>query len=166
MTLFQIPEAILEVLRDLPDDGVIDEIAQAKLDHLEVAFEDKIQAYCSLIRSYELKIPSIKARAARVTAKAKAHEARIDWLTEQLRQAMLKMKVREIATDWYDVSLQRNGGKPKVTVSVELETLPLGLMKPVTTYEVVKDAIIALWEKGEKLPEGVKVERGEHVVIK
>lgn len=166
MTLFQIPEAILEILKDVPDDGSIDEITQGKLDQLEVAFEDKVQAYCELIKSYELKIPDIRARAARVAAKAKAHEARIDWLKEQLRQAMLKMKTREIATDWYDVSLQRNGGKPKVTVSVEPEMLPCPLSKQVMEWVADKDAIIAVWEKGEKLPDGVKVERGEHVVIK
>lgn len=173
MTLFQIPEAILEVLRDLPDDGVIDEIAQAKLDHLEVGFEDKIASYCALIKDYELKIPAIKARAARVAAKAKALDDRIAWLKENMKQAMLKLGNREISTDWYDVSLQRNGGKPKVTAEIsQLEVKGL----PVTSWPFVKvvpaeyvpdkDAIITAWEKGEKLPEGVKVERGEHISIK
>lgn len=166
-TLYEIT-ADLRALDDLLDeiggdltDPEVERVTQQWTDELFASLDKKADGYASLIAEIHGRAEIRRAESKRLLERAKADEAKAEWLTSRLFDAMRATNQRLIETPRFRISIQRNGGKLPIDIHDEV---PQEWCR--VRYEADKERIRETLESGGTLPFAVLCERGERLVIK
>lgn len=165
-------------LRDLDEalaemDGELTPEIERQLDEWGGALHVKAHQVALLAREARVeaealagKAKAIRDEANRVMARAKAAERREDSLKEYIRKCMEAAGVERIDGDVVKMRRQRNPS-PSITWLGEVEEIPTPFRRVVMSldYRAASDAVKASEAGPAALPEGFRVEYGEHLRI-
>lgn len=107
MKLYEITEQIRELFST-------EEIDVDRLNELEMAFADKIDSCCAILKEYEADAAGYKAEVDRLATLKRTADNRAEWLKDYIRTAMEGAGESKVKTARFNVSL----GKPSQTVSI------------------------------------------------
>ena len=139
-------------------EGILPEDEIARLDALDIAFDEKVENVVLYIRGVEAEAEAFEAEAERLAAKASTLRARAGSLQNYLHNAMIsrgKDRVQGLLA-----SAKVMDSPPRIVVSDGYK--PRGEFARVipAKREVDKRALLAAFKAGKKLPKGVTVEQG------
>lgn len=124
MKLYELTEEFLQVLNMLEDEDVDEQIIQDTLESIESEIEDKADGYAKIIKTLEADVDGIQKENDRLTARKKTYENRIKWLKQNLEMCMRVTGKKKFTTDLFSFNIQKNGGKRKLTIDVDVENIP------------------------------------------
>lgn len=124
MKLYELTEEFLQVLNMLEDEDVDEQIIQDTLESIESEIEDKADGYAKIIKTLEADVDGIQKENDRLTARKKTYENRIKWLKQNLEMCMRTTGKKKFTTDLFSFNIQKNGGKRKLTIDVDVENIP------------------------------------------
>jgi hypothetical protein len=128
------------------------------------AEQTKLDNYCALIRSLQLRAAARKEEAERLAKRVRIDEATASWLKQNLLRYMHATGSKKIETDRYLLTRRVNGGKQPLEI-----TLPVDQLSPLYQRVEVKadqDEIRAALEAGVIVDGCRLLPRGEHVEIR
>lgn len=173
-TLYAISDNLLalDALLDETDGEVTPEI-EAWMAEYGDELAGKVDGLVSYLRDRQARGEAMKAEAAVLTAKARTEARKVDSLKGYVQGQMGRLGVREMAGTIWSVALQKNGGKPVLTLLADPALFPDDLVTVVTTRTVNKDAVrarlavggvqtLAVWVDGQE-PTQVPLARLEPV---
>lgn len=111
--------------------------------------EAKAEAYCGYITELEALATARKAEADRVAKLAKTAAAQADRLRQALREALLRLDLRKLSTNRYQIGLRKPGGKP--ALEVDEFSVPADFVITETITNINKEAIRSALEAGQEL---------------
>jgi Siphovirus Gp157 len=126
--------------------------------------EDKIDAYCSLIREMESRRDARQNEADRLTELAARDDAASRQMKARLLWFMQDTHTMKLETPRFRLSVAANGGQTPLNVTCKPEELPAEFQK--ITISPDSKALRQALEAGEALPFATLVERGFHLRIK
>ncbi len=145
--------------------------AEAELDRVlaeelatREAVEDKAEAYCGLITELEALATARKAEADRVYKLAKVAEAQVERLRQALREALLRLNMRKLVTERYQIGLRKPGGKTPLEIDEFM--VPAEFVTVETITNPNKDLIRQRLDAGEVLEFARYLERQDSLVIR
>lgn len=136
-----------------------EELDVDKLEALEIAFADKVESCCAVIREAEGAAATYKAEIDRLAALKRATENRAEWLKDYVRTCMEGAGETKINGRLFNVTL----GKPTPVVSIT-GTVPEEYQ--VVKYSDDKTAIGRALKAGEQLPFAELVDGKAKLIIK
>jgi hypothetical protein len=167
-TLLQIA-ADAQALLDLIDaaDPELDAATEAALDawfqEVEVAEATKLEGYCRLIRTLELRAAARKEESERIAKLVRADENKARALKLRLQFYLEIAGKKRIDTATYRITLAANGGKPPLEIPPNAAELPEQFQRISVSADV--DAIREALDRGEAVFGCRLLERGKHVRI-
>ena len=163
LRLYELPDAIREIESEIieAEGEITDEIAD-RLDHLEGEFERKAEYLALLSREARAEAAAVKQEEDRLKARRTAAENRERRLKDYLLFAMRKLGVERVEGDRAKVRVQANT-RPSITWVGEEDAIP----DPFKRVRVDLDgrAAYEAWKAGGELPEGFRVETGQHARV-
>ena len=170
-TLLQISEELLDfqsALEDAADEhGEIDAGACLALDDWFASLSEdrdrKLDAYCSLIREYELRGKARASEAARIDKLAHTDGNKARQLKARLLYFFQQQKLEKIETANFRLALCNNGGKLPVEIGVTTDSLPDAFKKH--SMAIDYDALRNCLEAGVPVPGCRLGERGQNLRI-
>lgn len=169
MNLFEIGEElerIAEALRDA--EGVVDgSPLEAWFDSVMDARDEKIDRYCSLIKSLEGMVAIREEEIKRLQSLVKSDQAAVKRLKERLR-IFVEGQGGKVETPLHKLSVAKNGGKVPVHYPGAWAESPSEAPEAFHRRRIELDveAIRASLEAGEEIPGCAIGERGTHLRIK
>lgn len=155
-------------LMDGLDGGELDEAAERALSEWFADLGDKqahkLDSYCALIRTFELRASVRRSEMERLSLLVKAEENKAKRLKDRLKLYLEATGQRKVDTDRYSVSVQANGGSLPVEVSVPVDELPIACTqaKLFADVDMIRETLLAGGDvHGCKL-----LPRGSHVRIR
>ena len=122
--LYELTGAFLELMDMLEDEECDEQCIMDTLESVEYEIEDKADGYAKIIKSLESKVNGLSKESDRLTARKKIYENRIKWLKQNLEMCMRATGKRKFTTDLVSFNIQKNGGKRKLVVDVDVEKVP------------------------------------------
>ena len=122
--LYELTGAFLELMDMLEDEECDEQCIMDTLKSVEYEIEDKADGYAKIIKSLEVKVNGLSKESDRMTARKKTYENRIKWLKQNLEMCMRATGKRKFTTDLFSFNIQKNGGKRKLVVDVDVEKVP------------------------------------------
>jgi hypothetical protein len=163
LTLYDLPDAIRAVEeRIIEAEGEITPEIEEQLDHLEGAFERKVEYLALLSREAKAEAAAVKQEEDRLKARRTAAENRERRLKDYLHASMRRLGVDRIEGDRAKVRVQDNT-RPSITWVGEDDAIPEGFKR--VTVSVDSTAAYDQWKAESELPEGFRVEVGSHVRV-
>lgn len=123
-TLYEITGEFLELLNMLEDDEVDEQLIMDTLEGIECEFESKADNIAKFIRSLESKIDAVEKEVERLNNRKKVFENKIKSMKQYLYSSMKVTGKTKFTTDLFSFNIQKNGGKRKLTIDVDLELIP------------------------------------------
>ena len=172
MKLYEITDE-LALLHDQLEEsgGELTESLETRLDALGGELQAKGENIGKFIinvlasaEAFKNEIQRFNKEIQRLEQKQKASEALADRLKAYMKKCMEEAGIKKISTPLFDISIQKNGGKPAVTILDE-KLVPARFLTVVTETKVNKDGILAAKEGGEDVSAFAKIERGTHLRI-
>jgi hypothetical protein len=171
LTLYGIADELVAINDMLEESGgELTDAIEAALDALEGAFAAKAEAIVRLIQAETNQAKQraglaqpFKDEADRIFALAKVNESKADSLAKYLHRQMERLKMQRIETDWFKAWVQKNG-RPSIQWTRDVRELPAIYRRE--TIEPDGTRIYEAWKAGAELPEGFKVEHGNHLRIR
>lgn len=164
MALYEITSELQQVTEMLVESGgeLTPEIEEA-LDALEGALEEKVERTVHVIRQLEGQAEAAKAEYRRLQDLYRSRRNAADRLKEYLHSQLRIASVQKIEADTCVVRRQKNG-RPSIAWEGDPDALPEAFRR----VDVRPDTQAAYeeWRTGGELPEGFRVERGEHLRIR
>lgn len=124
MKLYELTGQFLELLNMFEDDEVDEQIIMDTLEGVECEIEEKADNYAKIIKNLQMDIEGMEKENNRLKARQKTFENRIKWLKENLKTCMELTGKRKFTTELFSFNIQKNGGKRKLVVDVDVENLP------------------------------------------
>lgn len=152
-------------LVSMADDGELTEPLELSLANVEAEFDDKHDAIRAVMNELSARFVRRKAEADRLYKLARQAESHLDRLYDWLMTGMRAAGVKTIETDLYRTSIVNNGGKPAVKFDGDIATLPEEFRREKVEIILDRDAILDAHKRGEELPSGVTVERGQRLSL-
>ncbi len=146
-----------------PDTPEVQALIARMLD-LTAEKEQKIDAYCGLIRELALRAEARKAEAERLSQRALQSEKLADNLKERLHLALKTMGIKKVETEHFTVSRVNNGGK--IPLEVNDADVPDAYTELQTVVKIDVARIRKELEEGKALGFAKLGERGERLSIK
>jgi hypothetical protein len=169
LKLYELPDAIREVEAAIieAEGEITDEIAD-RLDHLEGEFERKAEYIALLSREAKAEAAAVKQEEDRLKARRTAAENRERRLKDYLLMCMTRLGVEKVEGERAKVRVQANG-RPSITWVGKEDAIPEAFKR----VSVSVDGALAYdtWkaapedERDSVLPEGFRVEVGQHVRV-
>jgi hypothetical protein len=146
--LYEITDDLLalnNLLENLIDEGgeprepTEEEIEELKkwFDIAETDFKNKIDAYCKLIKNWQLKSDdaeaekkNFKKESERLIRRANAYENKAKTLKTLLGWGMERLKIRKYETSLFSVQFQNTRGTVKTTFQLDTKKIPDEYLKP------------------------------------
>lgn len=122
--LYELTGEFLTLMDMLEDEDCDEQCIIDTLESIEYEIEEKADGYAKIIKSLEGNVDSLSKEADRLVARKKTLENRIKWLKQNLEMCMRATGKRKFATDLFSFNIQKNGGKRKLTVDVDIELIP------------------------------------------
>lgn len=159
---------LYEIVAELQDfvtqnEGLEDEQAyKDTLESLQGELDDKVEQWCHAIKNQEGERDAIKAEADRLSTKAASLTKQVERMKNTLRIYMTEAN-RKKAGNTIKASIQKNGGKLPIVLTVDPKDLPFDFQK--VKIEPNNEAIRDALEHGQEVPGAELGERGEHIKI-
>lgn len=122
--IYELTNDFLELLNMLEDEEVDEEVIMDTLESIEYEIEDKADGYVKIIKALEADVDGIQKENNRLTSRKKTYENRIKWLKQNLEMCMRVTGKKKFTTDLFSFNIQKNGGKRKLTIDVDVENIP------------------------------------------
>mgnify|MGYP001400229867 CR=1 FL=1 len=161
MRLYELTTELVKLSDDLatPEEQAL---AQAHWDSLQMAFEQKVETICKVIKEKEVEQEALDAEAKRLIGRARVAARSIDWLRNYLKVNMESAGIPKIKTTLFGVSLFDSA--PRVVINA-ISEVPKDFVKTTITTVPDKDKISEHFKTtGEVLP-GVSIEQGKSLRI-
>ena len=165
MRLYEITDE-LALLHDQLEEsgGELTESLETRLDALGGELQTKGENIGKFIINLLAASESFNNEIQRLERKKQASKALADRLKAYMKKCMEEAGIKKISTSLFDISIQKNGGKPAITILDE-KLVPARFLTVVTETTVDKDGILAAKEGGEDVSAFAKIERGTHLRI-
>lgn len=122
--LYELTGEFLQLMNMLEDEECDEQCIMDTLESVEYEIEDKADGYAKIIKSLESNIDGLSKETDRLIARKKTYENRIKWLKQNLEMCMRATGKRKFTTDLFSFNIQKNGGKRKLVVDVDVEKVP------------------------------------------
>lgn len=122
--IYELTNDFLELLNMLEDEEVDEEVIMDTLESIEYEIEDKADGYAKIIKALRADVDGIQKENNRLTSRKKTYENRIKWLKQNLEMCMRATGKKKFTTDLFSFNIQKNGGKRKLTIDVDVENIP------------------------------------------
>ena len=122
--LYELTGEFLQLMYMLEDEECDEQCIMDTLESVEYEIEDKADGYAKSIKSLESNVNGLSKEADRLIARKKTYENRIKWLKQNLETCMRTTGKRKFTTDLFSFNIQKNGGKRKLVVDVDIEKVP------------------------------------------
>lgn len=159
--LYEITNKYDEVLNMLYDEEIDQQMVIDTAESIEGEFEDKADGYGKIIKEFDALKEARRAEAKRLMDSAKVFENKINFLKQNLFNAMKQTGKTKFATNLFTFNIAKNGGKQALTIDGDV---PEEFTK--TIIENDTDKIRQALENGENLPFAHLEPRGESLRIK
>lgn len=157
-----IPERLYEIAPALHEALTAEELDEAALDALVIAFEAKAHGIVCLSSNLDALIAQAKAEEERIAGIRKAAENRKARILDYLKRCMEAAEIARLPLGTVTASIQSN--PPRVVIDDEYK-LPLFFVEEVTTTKIDKRLIAEALKAGEVVP-GAHLEQGTSLRIK
>lgn len=122
--LYELTGEFLQLMDMLEDEECDEQCIMDTLESVEYEIEDKADGYAKIIKSLESNVNGLSKEADRLIARKKTYENRIKWLKQNLEMCMRTTGKIKFTTDLFSFNIQKNGGKRKLVVDVDIEKVP------------------------------------------
>ena len=122
--LYELTGEFLQLMDMLEDEEVEEQVIMDTLEGVECEIEQKADGYAKIIKSIESDVDGLDKEISRLTTRKKTFGNRIKWLKQNLQMCMLATGKRKFTTDLFSFGIQKNGGKRKLTVDVDVDIIP------------------------------------------
>ena len=122
--IYELTGQFLQLLDMLEDEEVDEQVIMDTLESVEYEIEDKVDGYAKIIKALETDVDGIQKENDRLTSRKKTYENRIKWLKQNLEMCMRATGKKKFTTDLFSFNIQKNGGKRKLTIDVDVENIP------------------------------------------
>lgn len=122
--LYELTGEFIQLMDMLEDEECDEQCIMDTLESVEYEIEDKADGYAKIIKSLESNVNGLSKEADRLIARKKTYENRIKWLKQNLEMCMRTTGKRKFTTDLFSFNIQKNGGKRKLVVDVDVEKVP------------------------------------------
>ena len=122
--LYELTGEFLTLMDMLEDEECDEQCIMDTLESVEYEIEEKADGYAKIIKSLESDIEGLSKEADRLTARKKTYENRIKWLKQNLEMCMRATGKKKFTTDLFSFGIQKNGGKRKLVIDVDVENVP------------------------------------------
>lgn len=123
-SIYELTGEFLQLLDMLEDEEVDEQVIMDTLESVEYEIEDKADGYAKIIKALESDVDGIQKENDRLSARKKTYENRIKWLKQNLEMCMRATGKKKFTTDLFSFNIQKNGGKRKLTIDVDVENIP------------------------------------------
>lgn len=170
MTLYDLAGEILDIQRavtELDDPELVEEAVAAYLRDNNSTIEQKIDAYCALIRNLEALADARAQEAKRMQELARSDAAKAARMKDTLLWFLKDIvNVQKLDTERFRVSVAANGGKAPLIAPDDPLQWPAEFVRERVIRELDKEALREALERGEQVEGCAIAERGYHVRIK
>ena len=136
-----------------------------EVDALFTSLEDKLENCGKYRTMQDSEAEAYEKEAARLTAKAQACRKRSDGMKRYIFDCLCLAGVQKVTAGVFKFRLQKNSA-PSISYGGKLSDLPKEYVRVVpATLELNKDLALMAYKGGASLPEGVKVEFGQHLRV-
>jgi hypothetical protein len=122
--LYELTNEFLQLLNMLEDEDEDEQCILDTLEGIDYEFEVKADGYAKIIKSIESDVKGLDAEIQRLTGRKKTFENRIKYLKNNLEMCMKATGKTKFTTDLFSFNIQKNGGKRKLTVDVDVSLIP------------------------------------------
>ena len=122
--LYELTGDFLTIMDMLEDEECDEQCIMDTLESIEYEIEEKADGYAKIIKSLESDIEGLSKESDRLTARKKTYENRIKWLKQNLEMCMRATGKKKFTTDLFSFGIQKNGGKRKLVIDVDVENVP------------------------------------------
>lgn len=122
--LYELAGDFLQLMDMLEDEEIDEQVILDTLESIDFEIEQKADGYAKIIKSLESNIDGLNKESDRLTNRRKTYENRIKWLKQNLEMCMRATGKRKFTTDLFSFNIQKNGGKRKLVVDVDVEKVP------------------------------------------
>lgn len=122
--LYELTGDFLRLMDMLEDEETDEQVILDTLESIDFEIEQKADGYAKIIKSLESNIDGLNKESDRLTNRRKTYENRIKWLKQNLEMCMRATGKRKFTTDLFSFNIQKNGGKRKLIVDVDVEKVP------------------------------------------
>ena len=123
-TLYELTGDFLKLMEMLEDEECDQQCIMDTLESVEYEIEDKADGYAKIIKSLEVKRDGVIKEIERLIARKNHYENRIKWLKQNLEMCMRVTGKRKFTTDLFSFGIQKNGGKRKLIIDVNINNVP------------------------------------------
>lgn len=165
-SLWHVDQQIAHVFAKTDETGEIRDEDLLLLDALGLDRHEVIAGLVATIRNDEAEATAIETEIARLKAMAAPRWNRVERLKQHIFQSMKAHGEQKIDLGPLGKPrIQTNGGRPaiKIDPSVDVAKLPVEFQR--ITIELDKERVLAAHKAGEPIPDGITLERGEHLRI-
>lgn len=122
--IYELSGEYLELLDMLEDEDVDEQVILDTLEGVEYEIEDKADGYAKIIKALEADVEGIQKENDRLSFRKETYKNRIKWLKQNLETCMRMTGKKKFTTDLFSFNIQKNGGKRKLTIDVDIENIP------------------------------------------
>lgn len=122
--LYELTGEFLELMNMLEDEECDEQIIMDSLEGIDYEIEMKADGYAKIIKSIESNVDGLEKEIGRLSNRKKVFENRIKWLKQNLEISMKLTGKKKFITDLFSFNIQKNGGKRKLVVDVEIDKIP------------------------------------------
>ena len=153
------------MLMDMADDEDIEEdVLKDTLEGIEGEYDDKIEAYCKVIKNLEGDAKAFAEEIKRLQGKKKCIENNIDRMKKTMFDSLKLMERTSAGGKILKASIQKNGGKAPLVFDVNEEDVPIEFQR--VSVEPNNEAIRDALDSGIELNFVHYGDRGESLRIK
>lgn len=163
-SLYDITGRALMLLSMADDADIEEDVLKDTLEGIEGEYDDKIEAYCKVVKNLEADAKAIAEEMKRLQAKRKYLENNIDRMKKTMFDSLKLMEKTSAGGKILKASIQKNGGKAPLVFDVDEEDVPIEFQKVSVepNNEVIREAL----DNGVELNFVHYGERGESLRIK
>ena len=163
MTLYELTDELLTILA-MAEDDEDDEALKGSREAVSGEFDDKVEAYCKVIKQMEADTKAIEDEEKRLNERKKRMKSRIEWMKGSVKAALEAVGKRKAGGSLFTASIRGNGGALPLIVDVEADQLPAEFRR--IEFKADNSAIRDALDAGRELEFARFGERGESLTIK
>lgn len=162
-SLYKLTTQMLEFMSFAEDEDLDEQAVMDTLEGMEGELDEKIEAYCKIIKNLEAEAEAVKKEAKRLSDKKKVIDNNITRLKTGIKAALDAMNRKE-AGGLLKAKICTNGGDlPLVVTEQDATALPAQFQK--VEISANNEAIRKALKDGEDLPFAHFGERGQYIRI-
>jgi len=122
--IYELTGDFLKIMEMLQDSEIDEETLLNTLECVEYEIEQKAEGYAKIIKSIETDVDGLSKEIERLSNRKITYENKIKWLKQNLYGCMKTTGKTKFKTDLFSFNIQKNGGKRKLVVDVDIDRLP------------------------------------------